>query len=215
MTWHVLLILGAPVGDCFRRPRSRRDRRALPHRHPTRCSGVPCVSPPSRPRGRPVPRDAVIRRSASGSGPLTLSPARRRGCRAWSSSRQLGLTRYETAFVYCKLRAGGAADENRIGGRPKEHVEAQGHGRGGCAARGRASTTKRWWPPLSRFATGSRARHKTSGRMAAMPVECDWPSPLTAAPIWWLRAAKRPVMPGSLIVTDDLERLCQLTQAGL
>src|SRR5208337_1968581 len=53
----------------------------------------------------------------------------------------------------------------------------------GRAAKAGASTTKRWWPPLSRFATGSRARHKTSGRMAAMPVECDWASPLTAAPI--------------------------------
>src|SRR5208282_2407408 len=62
----------------------------------------------------------------------------------------------------------------------------------GRAAKAGASTTKRWWPPLSRFATGSRARRKTSGRMAAMPVECDWPSPLTAAPIPCVALSRMP-----------------------
>jgi Transposase zinc-ribbon domain len=45
------------------------------------------------------------------------------------------------------------------------------------------------------------APRKTSGRMAAMPVECGWPSPLTAAPIPFRLADRH----------RRLEWLCQLT----
>ena len=47
------------------------------------------------------------------------------GMSAVQFQRQLGLTRYETAFgILHKLRAGMVRpDQNRIGGRPKEHVE--------------------------------------------------------------------------------------------
>src|SRR5260370_33315133 len=47
------------------------------------------------------------------------------GMSAVQFQRQLGLTRYETAFgILHKLRAGMARlDQDRIGGRPKEHVE--------------------------------------------------------------------------------------------
>jgi hypothetical protein len=98
------------------------------------------------------------------------------GMSAVQFQRQLGLTRCETAFgILHKLRAGMVRpDQDRIGGRPKEHIEVDDTWVGG-RTRGKAgaSTTKRWCPPLSRFATASRARRKTSGRMAAMPVECD------------------------------------------
>ena len=47
------------------------------------------------------------------------------GMSAVQFQRQLGLTRYETAFgILHKLRAGMVRpDQDRIGGRPKEHVE--------------------------------------------------------------------------------------------
>ena len=47
------------------------------------------------------------------------------GMSAVQFQRQLGLTRYETAFgILNKLRAGMVRpDQDRIGGRPKEHVE--------------------------------------------------------------------------------------------
>jgi hypothetical protein len=47
------------------------------------------------------------------------------GMSAVQFQRQLGLTRYETAFgILHKLRAGMVRpDQDRIGGRPKEHIE--------------------------------------------------------------------------------------------
>jgi len=108
------------------------------------------------------------------------------GMSAVQFQRQLGLTRYETAFgILHKLRAGMVRpDQDPIGVGRKSMSRSMRRGSAERrAAKAGASTTKRWWPPLSRFAAGSRARRKTSGRMAAMPVECDWPSPLTAAPI--------------------------------
>ena len=138
------------------------------------------------------------------------------GMSAVQFQRQLGLTRYETAFgILHKLRAGMVRpDQDRIGGRAKEHVEVDRRGSvEGRAAKAGASTTKRWWPPPSRFATGSRARHKASGRMAAMPVECDWPSLLTAADSL-CGFVENAVMPGSLIVTDDWSGYASLRKRG-
>ncbi len=108
------------------------------------------------------------------------------GMSAVQFQRQLGLTRYETAFgILHKLRAGMVRpDQDRIGGRAKEHVEVdETWSVEGRAAMAEASTTKHWCPPLSRFAIASRGRRKTSAGTVAMPVVCDWPSSPTAAPI--------------------------------
>ena len=45
------------------------------------------------------------------------------GISAVQFQRQLGLSRYETAFVLHKLRAGMRPNQDRIGGKPGEHVE--------------------------------------------------------------------------------------------
>jgi len=83
-----------------------------------------------------------------------LVAARRRGCRRCQFQRQLGLTRYQTAFgILHKLRRGhGAAGPGPIGGRPKDMWRLMRRGQvEGRAAKAGASTTKRWWPPLSKF----------------------------------------------------------------
>ncbi len=61
------------------------------------------------------------------------------GMSAVQFQRQLGLTRYETAFgILHKLRAGMVRpDQDRIGGRPKEHVEVDETWVGGRTARRR------------------------------------------------------------------------------
>ncbi len=67
-----------------------------------------------------------IRRFRSGSGRRTWSLARPPACPAVRFQRQLGLSRYETAFqILHKLRAGMVRpDQDRIGGKPEEAVEA-------------------------------------------------------------------------------------------
>ena len=117
------------------------------------------------------------------------------GMSAVQFQRQLGLTRYETAFgILHKLRAGMVRpDQDRIGGRPKEHVEVDETWVGGrTRGEGRGIHHKRLVAAAVEVRHGSRARHKTSGRMAAMPVECDWPSLLTAAPIPCVALSRMP-----------------------
>ena len=97
------------------------------------------------------------------------------GMSAVQFQRQLGLTRYETAFgILHKLRAAMVRpDQDRIGGTAGTRT-CRG-GRNLCwrkdTRRGLgASTTRRWWPLPSKSATGSRARLRTIGRMADMLV---------------------------------------------
>jgi Transposase zinc-ribbon domain len=112
------------------------------------------------------------------------------GMSAVQFQRQLGLSRYETAFqILHKLRAGMVRpDQDRIGARPKEHVEVDEVWVGG---RTRA-TTRRWSRPPSRFATGSREPHRTRGRTVAMPVAFVLPSLPTAAPTRCVASSKVP-----------------------
>ena len=100
------------------------------------------------------------------------------GMSAVQFQRQLGLTRYETAFgILHKLRAGMVRpDQDRIGGRRKSMWRSTRRG----SAEGRARGPGR--PPQALVAAAVEVRHRkpgthrTSGRTAAMPVECDWPS---------------------------------------
>jgi hypothetical protein len=105
------------------------------------------------------------------------------GMSAVQFQRQLGLTRYEIAFgILHKLRVGMLRPDKDVAGR-KSILGSTTHGSAeGCAAKVGAS--KRWRPPLSRFATASRARQKDKrkdGRyaglvrlaIAAAPIRCE------------------------------------------
>ena len=73
--------------------------------------------------------------------------------------RQLQLSRYETAFgILHKLRAGMVRpDQDRIGGRPGEHVEVDETLIGGrLGARAEAFTTRSWFRVRLRCVTTNR-----------------------------------------------------------
>jgi hypothetical protein len=102
-----------------------------------------------------------------------------------SSSAAIGLTRYETAFgILHKLRAGMVRpDQNRIGSRPKEHVEVDETWLGGrTRGEGRASTKRK----VGRYAGRVRPAIATYRGTDSL---CGF--------------VENAVMPGYLIVTDD------------
>ena len=174
------------------------------------------MSPPNRPPGR----------HRHGTQPYAvhvwfwaayLVASQTPGMSAVQFQRQLGLSRYETAFgILHKLRAGMVRpDQNRIGGRRKSMSRSMRPGSAdGHAAKAEASTTRCWWPALSRFAIGSRERHRTSERMAAMRGEFDWQSSQTEAPIRFVNLSRAPSLPGTLIVTDDWSGYASLRKRG-
>jgi len=95
------------------------------------------------------------------------------GVSAVQFQRQLGLSRYETAFgILHKLRAGMVRpDQDRIGGKADGHVELDEAYMGGkTRGEGRGVHQRHSWLPQSKSAIGSRAPHGTSGMMAATPV---------------------------------------------
>ena len=125
MTRHVLPILGAPVGLTALSARI-----AARSPSPSALSPDPVFWSAVRVAAEPVSWSALSwKRSHT---PLSvwfwatyLVASQTPGMSAVQFQRQLGLTRYETAFgILHKLRVGIVRpDQNRIGGRPKEHVE--------------------------------------------------------------------------------------------
>lgn len=114
-----------------------------------------------------------------------LVASQTQGMSAVQFQRQLGLTRYETAFqILHKLRAGMVRPhQDRIGGRANEHVEVDETWIGGrTRGEGQACTTKFWSPAPSRCAIASLEPRGTSETMGAMRGACGWRSPLTEAP---------------------------------
>ena len=106
------------------------------------------------------------------------------GVSAVQLRRQLGLSRYETAFqILHKLRAGMVRpDQDRIGGSPASTSKSMKPGlAAGRAAKAVASTIRFLSPALWRFASASRAPSSTSGRVVAMPGGFGSPSCRTAA----------------------------------
>src|SRR5271168_2069505 len=100
------------------------------------------------------------------------------GMSAVQLQRQLGLSRYETAFqILHKLRAGMVRpDQDRIGGRSGAHVEVDETWVGGrTRGKGRGVHDK------VLVASASRVPSSTSGRVVAMPVGFGLPSCRTAA----------------------------------
>ena len=107
------------------------------------------------------------------------------GISAVQFQRQLGISRYETAFqILHKLRAGMVRpDQDRIGGRANEHVEVDETWVGGpTPAKAEAFTTRFWSPAPLRCAIGSLEPRRTSERMGAMRGAFGWQSPRTEAP---------------------------------
>jgi predicted RNA-binding Zn-ribbon protein involved in translation (DUF1610 family) len=117
------------------------------------------------------------------------------GMSAVQFQRQLGLSRYETAFqILHKLRAGMVRpDQDRSARDGKSMSKSTRRGSvDGHAVKDGASTTRRWSLQPSRSANGSRAPLRTSGRTAAMPVASALQSLPTAVPTRCVALSKVP-----------------------
>jgi transposase-like protein len=131
--------------------------------------------------------------------------------------RQLGLTRYETAFgILHKRRAGMVRpDQNRIGGRPKEHVEVDETWVGGrTRGEGRGIHHK------TLVAAAVEVRHRKPGTAQDKRKDGRYAGRVRLA-IAADRSAdslcgfvENAVMPGSLIVTDDWSGYASLRKRG-
>ena len=139
------------------------------------------------------------------------------GMSAVQFQRQLGLSRYETAFqILHKLRAGMVRpDQDRIGGKPEEHVEAdetyiggrtRGKGRGVHDMVLVAGAVE----VRQRKHQGSRNKRRT-GRYAGrvrLAVEPDRSAKSLGGFI------ERAVAPGATIITDDWSGYAKLGERG-
>ncbi len=128
------------------------------------------------------------------------------GISAVQFQRQLGLSRYETAFaILHKLRAGMVRpDQDRIGGSAVEHVEVdESMVGGGHVAKAVESIIWPWsWQPLI-FASANQARSSINEKADAMRGA----SRLAVVPNRSAKSlcgfVKNTVEPGTLVVTDD------------
>ena len=139
------------------------------------------------------------------------------GISAVQFQRQLGLSRYETAFqILHKRRAGrGRPDQDRIGGKPDEHVEAdetwiggrtRGEGRGVHHKSLVAAAVE-----VRQRKPGTKLNPRRSGRFAGRVR-------LAVVPDRSARAlggfVKTVVAPGARIITDDWSGYAGLTKHG-
>ncbi|WP_343125034.1 IS1595 family transposase [Hoeflea sp.] len=128
--------------------------------------------------------------------------------------RQLGLSRYETAFgILHKLRAGMVRPErDKIGGKPQEHVEVDETWVGGRTPE--ASITRFSSPAPWRCGAASREPSSTIGKTVAMRGVFVSLSSLTVAPIRSADSSRTPLLPDHLIVTDDWSGYAGLRKRG-
>ena len=119
------------------------------------------------------------------------------GMSAVQFQRQLGLSRYETAFqILHKLRAGMVRpDQDRIGGRANEHVEVDETWVGG-RTRGEGRGVHHKVLVALRCAIGSLEPRRTSERMGAMRGAFGWQLPLTVAPNRFVGLSMAPSLRG-------------------
>ena len=121
------------------------------------------------------------------------------GMSAVQFQRQLGLSRYETAFgILHKLRAGMVRPErDTIGGKPQEHVEADDTWGSvdGPVAKAGASITRFSSLAPSRCVTASQEPNSTIGKMVATRDVFVLLSSPTVVPICSAGSSKTPSLP--------------------
>lgn len=139
------------------------------------------------------------------------------GISAVQFQRQLGLTRYETAFqILHKLRAGMVRpDQDRIGGRPKQHVEVDETWVGGrTRGEGRGVHHK------TLVACAVEVRHRNPGTAQDKRKNGRYAGRVRLAIVDDRSAASlggfvtSAVMPGTLVVTDDWSGYTDLRARG-
>ena len=191
-------------------------RRSLPHRHSSRCPALSQVPPRYGPDGwhrhgtQPYAVEYMVL------GGLFWSPARRPASRRFSFSDSLACRANETAFgILHKLRAGMVRpNQDRIGGKPGEHVEidetwvggrTRGEGRGvhhkvlvACAVEVRHRKP------------GTAQDKRKDGRYAGRVRLAVVPDRSADSLCGFVESA---VAPRTLTVTDRLEWICQPRQA--
>ena len=140
------------------------------------------------------------------------------GMSAVQFQRQLGLSRYETAFqILHKLRSGMVRpNQDRIGGQPKNHVEVDETWVAAGERVGKAVvfTTRFPSPVPSRCVIESRAPSSTTGKTDAMPDAFGLAVVLDRSAESLCGFVESTVAPGSLIVTDDWSGYAGLGKRG-
>ena len=146
-----------------------------------------------------------------------LVARRTQGMSAMQFQRQLGLTRYETAFgILHKLRAGMVRpDQDRIGGQVGEHVELDETYVGGrTRGEGRGihhKTLVTAAVEVRRREPGTAQDKRKDGRYAGR-VRLSVADDRSAATL--ARFFERAVMPGTLVITDDWSGYACLRKRG-
>ena len=191
-------------------------RRSLPHRHSSRCPALSQVPPRYGPDGwhrhgtQPYAVEHMVLGGLFGRQP----DARHLG---GSVSRQLGLSRYETAFgILHKLRAGMVRpNQDRIGGKPGEHVEIDetwvgGRTRGegpGCPPQG----SRRFAVEVRHRQPGTAQDKRKDGRYAGRVRLAVVPDRSADSLCGFVESA---VAPRTLTVTDDWSGYASLGKRG-
>ena len=147
-----------------------------------------------------------------------LVASQTQGMSAVQFQRQLGLTRYETAFgILHKLRAGMVRpDQGRIGGRAGEHVEVdEAYVGGRTRGEGRGvhhKTLVTAAVEVRHREPGTAQDKRKDGRYAGrvrLSIADDRSAELLA------RFVESAVMPGTLVITDDWSGYASLRKRGL
>ena len=146
-----------------------------------------------------------------------LVASQTQGMSAVQFQRQLGLTRYETAYgILHKLRAGMVRpDRDRIGGRPKGHVEVDETWVGG-----RTRVEGRGIHHKTLVAAAVEVRHRKSGTAQDKRKDGRYAGRMRLAIVADRSAdslcgfVESAAMPGSLIITDDWSGYTSLRKRG-
>ena len=140
------------------------------------------------------------------------------GMSAVQFQRQLGLSRYETAFqILHKLRSGMVRPQPRQDRwtAPRTMLRWTKPGLAGERVGKAVVFTTRFPSPVpSRCVIESRAPSSTTGKADAMPDAFGSPSCSTVAPGRSVGSSRAPSRPGSLIVTDDWSGYAGLGKRG-
>ena len=145
-----------------------------------------------------------------------LVASQTQGMSAVQFQRQLGLTRYETAFgILHKLRAGMVRpDQDRIGGRTGEHVEVDETYVGGRTGEGRGihhKTLVTAAVEVRHREPGTAQDKRKDGRYAGRVRLSIADDRSAGSLVGFVESA---VMPGALVITDDWSGYASLRKRG-